>query len=214
MIWNELIARQPGLAEIPGRLMERATYREMERGRFVFRAGDRVQNMLYVVSGEVRLVRWLSTGGEVILQRARGGFLAEASLGHRADKCDAVAAEDCAVLCFPVKEFSATLDLDPAFHRAWADGLAKEVRKLRAQCERLGLRSAAERVLHYIAAEGGNGTLVLNQSRKAWAAELGLTHEALYRTLARLRADGTLHIEGERLTLSPRVSSPRAMSSN
>jgi hypothetical protein len=27
---------------------------------------------------------------------------------------------------------------------------------------------------------------MLNQSRKAWAAELGLTHEALYRALHRL----------------------------
>ena len=79
--------------------------------------------------------------------------------------------------------------------------LAREVLKLRARCERLSLHSAAERILHAIESEGTAGTLTLMQSRKAWAADLGLTHEALYRSLARLKATGTLVVDGTRLTL-------------
>ena len=65
--------------------------------------------------------------------------------------------------------------------------LAREVRLLRARCERLSLRSAASRVVHYIESEGRDGRIELRCARKAWAAELGLTHAALYRALASLR---------------------------
>ena len=70
--------------------------------------------------------------------------------------------------------------------------LAAEVRKLRAQCERLSLRSAADRIAHYIEAEGRDGRLELRQTKKAWAAELGLTHEALYRALTGLQRAGRI----------------------
>ncbi|MCZ7653606.1 MAG: hypothetical protein M5R42_03950 [Rhodocyclaceae bacterium] len=57
--------------------------------------------------------------------------------------------------------------------------LAREVRMLRARCERLSLHGAEARILHALESEGTEGTLTLAQSRKAWAADLGLTHEAL-----------------------------------
>jgi len=41
----------------------------------------------------------------------------------------------------------------------------------------------------------------LNQSKKNWAAELGLTHEALYRTLARMEKRDELKVDQSRLTL-------------
>ena len=81
------------------------------------------------------------------------------------------------------------------------DQLAREVRKLRAQCERLSLHGAAERIMHYIETEGIEGALELSQSRKAWAAELGLTHEVLYRTLSRLQAEGELEINDRRIAV-------------
>jgi DNA-binding GntR family transcriptional regulator len=51
--------------------------------------------------------------------------------------------------------------------------------------------------------------VTLTESRKAWAAELGLTHEALYRALRRLQADGTLDINANRITLSHRKDAVR-----
>ncbi|MDZ7802727.1 hypothetical protein [Thiohalophilus sp.] len=49
--------------------------------------------------------------------------------------------------------------------------------------------------------EGVDGVVILEQSRKAWAAELGLSHEALYRTLRRMQDSGMLWQEGQRLWL-------------
>jgi CRP-like cAMP-binding protein len=204
MDWEALVESQPALATIPSKLRAVAESREIKAGETLFRLGDRLQGVFCVVAGEVRLVRRARNGAEIVLQRSRGGFFAEASLGTREYHCDAVAAEAGVVLCFPARDFRAALDEDVKFRDAWLTHLAREVRKLRGQCERLNLKSAAQRIVHYIDSEGIDGVVTLTESRKAWAAELGLTHEALYRTLRRLQADGTLHIDANRISLGQR----------
>lgn len=136
------------------------------------------------------------------LQPSRGGFFAEASLNSKAYHCDAIAAERSSLLRFPVQAFRLALAEDAGFMDAWMTHLAREVRKLRAQCERLSLNSAADRVLHYLESEGSEGSVILMQTRKAWAAELGLSHEALYRTLKKLQDDAIIQMEGKEITLS------------
>lgn len=205
-----LIALQPALARVPPALARLAERREIEAGQVLCRIGDRVDSVLSVISGEVRLVRRGRNGAEVILQRSRGGFIAEASLTSEAYHCDVVAIEKGAVLRFPVRAFRKALDEDADFRDAWMAHLAREVRKLRAQCERLSLHGAAERVIHYLESEGAEGAVELSQSRKAWAAELGLSHEALYRALSRLQADGRLTVDGRRIAIAQGKRARRA----
>lgn len=209
MNWPALIESEPALATVPSGLRAVAGHLEIEAGETLFRLGDRLKGMFCVIAGEVRLVRRARNGTEIVLQRARGGFFAEASLGTGKYHCDAVTAESSAVVRFPAGPFRAALSMDAVFRDAWIDHLAHEVLKLRTQCERLGLKSAAQRIIHYIESEGADGTVTLTESRKAWAAELGLTHEALYRTLRRLQADGTLEVDASRLTLGHRKDADR-----
>ncbi|MEO6986653.1 MAG: Crp/Fnr family transcriptional regulator [Paralcaligenes sp.] len=198
MDWQALIETQSALALVPAVLREVAEYREVKAGEMLFRLGVRPRSILYVIGGEVRLLRHARNGDEIILQRSNGGFIAEASIDARAYHCDAVVTAAGAVLCLPIQAFKAALAQDNMFHQAWAAHLAREVRKLRARCERLSLNTAAARIIHYIEAEGVDGSVTLNQSRKAWAAELGLTHEAMYRTLRRLQAGGVLNMDRNR----------------
>lgn len=202
--WPLLIRAQATLASIPPRLRDAAEFMPIAARQTLCRIGEPVQHMFSVIAGEVRLLRRDRDGAEIVLQRSRGGFLAEASLAARFYHCDVVAAENGGVLRFAAEVFRESLSEDAAFNAAWMSHLAREVRKLRAQCERLSLRGAAERVVHYLESEGSDGAVVLTQSRKAWAAELGLSHEALYRTLRRLQLDGTLSIDGERIALRRR----------
>ena len=201
----------PALAALPARLRAQAVPIAAAAGEMVFRRGARPARMLFVLEGEVRLVRISPGGAEIVLQRASSGFLAEASLEAARYHCDAIAAADSRLLAFPIGPFRDALRRDATFRGFWIARLAREVRLLRSQNERLALRSAAERIEHYIEAEGEQGRLELGRPRKAWAAELGLTHEALYRTLASLRRSGRLSISesGGRpaLTLT-RIKSP------
>lgn len=207
MDWQAFIAGQPTLAHVPESLRQRAEPWDLEARKQLFRIGDSVQAVFTVIRGEVRLIRRDRNGTEVVLQRSRGGFFAEASLHNKAYHCDAVAAERSMLLRFPVHAFRSALEEDAAFRDAWMTHLAREVRKLRAQCERLSLHSAADRVLHYLESEGSDGSVVLTQTRKAWAAELGLSHEALYRTLKKLQGDAIIQVDGNEITLGYRSQS-------
>ncbi len=151
--------------------------------------------MFYVISGEARLKRNSPAGAEVIFQRARRGFLAEASLDQPAYHCDGVIAEKTRLLIVPIADFRALLSNENV-QILWLRHLGNELRRMRAQSERLALRSASDRIIHFIETEGRNGKLLLSQSKKSWAAELGLTHEALYRALRSMTENGILRITG------------------
>ena len=136
----------------------------------------------------------------MVLQRAQGGFLAEASLDQARYHCDAITVRPTELLAIPHKAFRDAL-AEAAFANMWMAHLAGELRRVRAQAERLTLKTAEARIIHYIETEGDGGTIVLNNSKKDWAGELGLTHEALYRALARLQRRSSIRIHDRLLTI-------------
>jgi CRP/FNR family transcriptional regulator, dissimilatory nitrate respiration regulator len=194
--WIRLLAVQPAVALLSTQLRFIAKQIVASSGDTLFRIGDPVRHVYLVISGETRLIRRDRNGGEVILQRSQGGYIAEASLDALAYHCDAIVTSTTTLLLFPIEEFKSALDSESNFRKAWQSRLAQELRKLRAQCERLSLHSATDRITHYIESEGVNGAVTLNYSRKSWAAELGLTHEALYRALRRMQDCNMLEIDG------------------
>ena len=191
----------PGLPNVPRTLLARAHASAPAAGSVIFRTGDRPGFVHFLIEGEVRLVRHSRRGQEIVLQRVHQGYFAEASVEFRQYHCDAVAAVKSLVLHFPIDDFMVQLDADRRFRHAWLSHLAGEVRRLRARCERLSLRGAAERIVHYIESEGTAGAVELRLPLKRWALELGLTHEALYRALAKLRRERQLAVKGSRIEL-------------
>lgn len=202
--WLALTHTHPELSLLSAPLRAAAAVRNFSKDEAIFRRGVRPQAIYFLLAGEVRLVRRSNTGGEVVFQRTRRGFFAEASLESALYHCDAMVGQPSEVLCIPLSAAREALDADPAFRRAWIAHLSRELRRARAQGERLALKSARERVLHYLESEGTGGVVTLTVSRKAWAAELGLTHETLYRILARLEAEGCIIPRGPELRLVKR----------
>lgn len=190
------------LTGILGALTARCVERTYAKGERLFARGDLPRFMFWVQSGEARLVRISPLGNEIVFQRARHGFLAEASYDHSAYHCDGIAAMTTRVLVVPIEQFRAALN-KPEVQDVWIRHLSQELRRVRAHAERLSLRTAEERIIHFIETEGTNGQLVLSQSKKSWAAEMGLTHEALYRTLRSMTKDGRLIISGGQVLLKP-----------
>ena len=81
--------------------------------------------------------------------------------------------------------------------------LAHEVHDLRARIEERNIRSARERLLHHLArtADPDGRTMPIDGTLMDLAAEIGLTHEVLYRTLADLERDGSIARSGRGLML-------------
>jgi CRP/FNR family transcriptional regulator, dissimilatory nitrate respiration regulator len=182
------------LAKLPHVLEVSAVHERYCAGQTLFAIGNQPQYIFYVLKGEVLLKRISLGGNEIILHRSSHGFIAEASLRSATYHCDAAAGVATHVLRFPISTVQTSIDSDVGFRTWWMDKLAQQLRTTRSQCERLALKSAADRVLHYVNSESQTGGLTLRQTRKAWAAELGISHETLYRTLAQLQNQGIIHV--------------------
>jgi DNA-binding PadR family transcriptional regulator len=76
-----------------------------------------------------------------------------------------------------------------------------EVKRLRLQCERLSMKSVKDRILHLLQTEGRNGVYEVNTGLKSLAGELGVTHEALYRTLAMMEKERLIQRDEGQLRL-------------
>ncbi len=175
-----------------------AYYKKNER---LFLTGKRPEWMFYVIAGEVTLERTGLQGEPVVLQRTRLGFVSEASLKVAKYHCDALAIAETHVIKVPVQELAAALARDPDFASRWISMLNAEVRRLRLHCERLSMKSVKDRVLHLINTEGTNGQYTVNTGLKSLAGELGVTHEALYRTLASMEKSHQIRREEDLLAL-------------
>ena len=196
-------AARAELGFLPRALLARVRCLEVESGTVLFRLGERPALLYYVLEGEIALLRHSARGQAIVLQRARRGLLAEASVESRRYHCDGVARAASRVCTLPLGALRRALAEDAAFAAAWARLLAGEIRRLRARAERLQLRGAEARIVHFVESEGVDGAVELDQPIKSWALELGITHEALYRALARMTRAGRLARAGSRLRLLP-----------
>lgn len=186
---------------LPTRLHDQCTAAFMKKGSLLFQTGKKPQWMFFVVEGEVTLERLSQQGDPVVLQRTRHGFVSEASLQSAKYHCDARAVANSNVVQIPIQALAEALQQDADFSARWISMLNQEVKRLRLQCERLSLKSVKERVRHLILTEGREGTYAVDAGLKSLASQLGVTHEALYRTLASLEKDGEIQRADRALTL-------------
>jgi CRP-like cAMP-binding protein len=172
-----------------------AVERALEAGEALFRTGARTVGLYEILKGKVRLARVDRSGREAVLQVATSGdTFAEASLFSSTYHCDAIATTDAVVRLYPKAVLIGELERNPKAARAFTAMLAHQVMTLRTRLEQRNIRSARERVRHYLAAHADpSGQIVkLSGTLKDVAAELGLTHEVLYRTLAEMSAEGEI----------------------
>ncbi|OYY59003.1 MAG: hypothetical protein B7Y05_07555 [Polynucleobacter sp. 24-46-87] len=188
---------------LPAALLKQCATHSFTKGDYLFHLGQAPEYMFFIVSGEAVLSRASSQGETTILQRCKGGFLSEASLLTDAYHCDAIATHVGTAITLPVKAFRNALK-DESFALKWTRLLSREIMRLRTQSERLGLKDIKSKLIHLIETEGKQGVLILQSDYKSLAAEIGVTHEALYRAIATLENDGVLIKSPHSLEFAPR----------
>jgi len=185
---------------LPATIRAQARERALKAGETLFRLGDKSAGLVEVVSGRVRLVRVDSAGHEIVLfVAAPGDTVAEASLFSPHYQCDAIASTEAVVRIYPKPALLAAFAEDPNAAQGFTAMLARQVMTLRTRLEQRNIRSARERVRHFLALNVGPDGRTVDlggASLKETAAELGLTHEAFYRTLAALERDGEIERGG------------------
>ncbi len=192
---------------IPAAVRAIGVERRLKAGQALFRLGNRTAGLYQIVRGKVRLARVGADGREAILYvAAAGDTIAEASLFSPTYHCDAIAMGDALVRLYPKSARLAELARDPKAAHTFMAMLARQIMGLRTRLEQRNIPSARDRVRHYLAINvGADGrTIALHGTIKDLAGELGLTHEALYRTLSVMAAEGEI----ERRKGKIRLASP------
>lgn len=181
--------------------------RELAARETLFRQGDAARAIFGVESGRVDLIRHGADGRHVLLHRARAGELfAEAALFSDIYHCDAVAAMPSRVVVLGKSALLQAFRRQPAQAERFMALLARQVQTLRGRLALRDVRSARDRLLAHLELKAGAArrSVTIEGTLKELAAELGLTHESLYRTLAVLERDGSIRRKGRSIILAPR----------
>jgi CRP/FNR family transcriptional regulator, dissimilatory nitrate respiration regulator len=185
----------------------RPTLRRLAAGTSLFHRGDATFGIFFLAAGRLRLQRVTLDGNATTLHAPRPGeTFAEASLFADRYHCDAVADTDCEVWIYPKDALTKRLRNDPASLWDYAGGLARSLQNMRQRYELKQIRSAPARVLQLLRLRcDESGVYRTSGALKELAADLGLTHESLYRALAVLereerieRTDQALRVTGMR----------------
>lgn len=114
-----------------------------------------------------------------------------------------MATEFSLVRVYPKAALLNALRTDPASAMSFLELMAHQVIELRQRIEVMKIRSAKERVMLYPDLNSGSDgrTVRLQGPLQDIAGELGLTREALYRTLARLERAGVIERDGGTILL-------------
>jgi CRP/FNR family transcriptional regulator, dissimilatory nitrate respiration regulator len=186
-----------------------AVDRKLKAGEPLFHLGDKTSGLYEVIAGRVRMTRVDRSGRETVLYVSGAGeTFAEASLFSPAYHCDAIASTDAVVRVYPKSAVLAAFAADPKAAQAFTATVARQLMGLRTRLAQRDIRSAPERVRHFLALNAGadGRTMALHGTVKDLAAELGLTHEALYRTLAALERAGEIRRSKAKIVLLRRRS--------
>ena len=167
---------------------------DLKAGETLFRQGDAARGLYLLETGRVRLVRHTPDGHQVPLHTVQPGeSFAEASLFAREYHCDCVCLATARVILLPARQVIGLLREGDDAALALVARLASHVRDLRARAELRAIRDVRLRLLAALRMRmDETGRVRLQGSLKALAAELGMAHETLYRTLAALQRDGHL----------------------
>jgi len=182
--------------------------RSLARNEVLFRQGDKVTAIYFIEEGRLRLERRTFDGRLLFLGTTPAGeFFVEAALFSDTFHCDAVATEPSRVRVYPKAMVLNSLRTDPASAMSFLANVAHQVIELRQRLELMKVRSAKERLMLYFDsnAEPDGRTVELRGQLQDIASDLGLTREALYRTLASLERAGAIERVGARILLKKSV---------
>lgn len=176
---------------------------DCETGDVIFHQGQKADAIYQVVSGEVHLIRENSEGQTVLLFRAWDqDFFAEASLGAERYHCMAIANKPSQVRLYSAQQIQQTLCSDSQFALQWIEFLSIQLRRQRSMVERLNMKSAADRLVHYLQTEGDTeGEIEIRGTLGQLAQQLGLSPESFYRTLSKMKKESKIEQKGPLLRL-------------
>ncbi|MEF8792895.1 Crp/Fnr family transcriptional regulator [Thiohalorhabdus sp.] len=190
-------------------IAECAQYRQVERDKLLFQAGDAFQSFFLVVDGHIQLSRLAPSGHEKVVEIiGPEETFAEAVLfmEGRRYPVDARALEAAQLLAIDADCFNRLLDARRGLARNLLGALSKRLHRLVQDVAALTLEDASGRVVGYLLGqipegEEADAEIHLPAKKAAIASRLGIQPETFSRILSRLRETGAIEVAGDTIRI-------------
>ncbi|MDA1277270.1 MAG: Crp/Fnr family transcriptional regulator [Verrucomicrobia bacterium] len=186
-----------------------AVAKTLSKGEYLFFEGGVVHGFYIVIKGSVKVYRVNFMGKEQVINICRPfeSFAEDAlfsDIGHSADAC---ATELTTVLLFPKSEFDGLLKRHPELSLRLLRSVSEHVRSLIGLLDDLTLKDIKTRLATWLIQHCPQPnsykpqSIHLPMTKRLLASELGTTSETFSRTLAKLRDEQLVSVEGNTVTL-------------
>lgn len=192
------------------RVAELTVARPLERDEYLFHEGEPSRGFYLIQTGSICVHRVSATGKEQVIQVFRAGqSFAEAALASESGyPADARATEPSTVLLIQKAGFVDLLKERPELALRMLASMAIHLRTLIGQLQDLTMRDVETRLANWLlrqcpdTMEDQPHTVLLKGTKRALAAELGTVSETFSRTLAKLREQELIGVDGPRITIN------------
>lgn len=171
-------------------------------GDYLFHAGD-ISNKLFIIhKGHIKISRYNIDGDEQIIRiLGPGDFIGEKSfLSHGTLDNYAISLEKTEVCEIDSKAFKDKISLKPEILFKIMEELSKRLYHAEDKIENMNLLTVEKRVAKAIL-DFKLKQIVLPISKREWANELGMSSEALSRTLKIFKDQGDIELKGQRIII-------------
>jgi CRP-like cAMP-binding protein len=180
---------------VPESVRDRVSYENLVVGQNLFLEQDAAEAIYALEFGQIRLLHYTESGQTVQHYRIKAGeSFAEVALFSDRYLCTAIAEVPSRVVIFPKQPFLEALQQDVYLSTRMMEQLALRLHQAKTLITTRSIRSARDRVLHYlqIAAQPDRTTVTLERPLKEIAEEIGISPESLSRALRELQREGTI----------------------
>lgn len=189
--------------------------KNLEKGDYLFREGDRSEGFYIVQKGAINVHRVSAAGKEQVIHLFRPiESFAEATLATEGGyPADARATESTTVLLVPKTEFIELLRKRPELALRMLGSMSQHLRVLVGLLDDLTLKDMETRLANWLLKRcprplpADSAIVQLDRTKRVLASEMGTTSETLSRTLAKFRDQKLLRVKGNTIT----VTKPREL---
>ena len=191
--------------DFPAELHQSTTRQRLTTGQILMQQGEPADFIFWVETGQMRLVSFAEDQMVTHYFVDAGEFFSESSLYFDTYGCTTIAEVPTEIIAIPKQAFADALERSPSLSAKYLAALTHRFQSVKTLLGLRGIRSARDRLLHYLMQRllPGDNTVVLEKPLKAIASELALTPESLSRLLTRLSTEGVIERKRRRITFSP-----------
>jgi CRP/FNR family transcriptional regulator len=189
----------------------KTTWKDVEKGEYLFHEGEEACSMYFVVSGNVKIVKEFASGKNAILGFfGAGKMVAEvAAVDQKPYPASALVHEPSMVGEVEAEVFRELLTRAPEAAIRLIIGLGSKLRELTGNMSAMAVKTVEKRLARFlikladsIGEETDDGTLLMvPMTRRDLAEIIGSTFEVVERALKKMREGGILAVEGKKIVI-------------